>query len=424
MIERTPYWLDTAARQHTTGHDLPAQVDVAVIGGGLTGLSAAIHLSRKGASVALLERGTLGSGASGRNGGMCTTGATVGFGTLLKRYGADTAARLFLAYNDAIDLVESLVEQESIDCHFKRWGKLVLAAKPEHVERFEADRSTLAQHLGHETHVISRADLESEVNSERYYGGHLDPKGAGLHVGKFVMGLARVASRLGATLHEHANVVSMSRSANGHVLQTSAGRLSASQVLVATNGYTDRALPYFRRRVVPVRAASIVTEPLSDALAQALMPTGRMATDTSNLITYFRLTPDNRVLIGGRAAYGFSESRSDRASSEMFRSALAEIFPGLRDVRVDYAWSGLTGFTLDRIPHAGERDGVFYAMGYCGHGVQMATYMGRQMADVMDGKPDANPWRQFRFRSIPLYFGRPWFLPLSDTYFKIKDRIS
>ena len=424
MSSPVSYWLATAPPLRTSSQILPRQVDVAVIGGGLTGLSASLHLADKGATVAVLERDRIGSGASGRNGGMCTNGATLPFGVMMRRYGPETAAQLFRVYSDAIDLVEGLVERERIDCSFARWGKLVLAAKPEHYERLQAEAEALEGYAGHELRTIPRDHLEAEIDSRHYYGAQLDPGSAGLHVAKFVMGLAEAAQRRGVDLFEGVKVIGVRGGTGENVVQTSAGSLRAKQVLLATNGYTDKAMPYFQRRVVSVRAASIATEPLPAELARELMPGARMATDTSNLITYFRLTPDNRLLIGGRAAYGVSERRTNQASARTLRSKLAAIFPRMRDVRIDHAWSGLTGFTLDRIPHAGEHGGVYYSLGYCGHGVQMATYMGRQMAEVMDGNAEANPWRSFRLRPIPLYFGRPWFLPLSDLYYKVKDRIS
>lgn len=399
-------------------------VDVAIVGGGLTGLSASMHLAENGATVAVVEQDSVGGGASGRNGGMCTNGATVSFGALLRRYGPDTAARLFRLYGSAIDLVEKLVETERIDCEFRRWGKLVLAAKPEHYERLQVEAELLACHVGHEVHIVPREGVGVEVSSSHYHGGQIDPSSAGLHVGQFVMGLAAAAERRGVHLMERTKVLGIERSRDGHMVETSAGSMRAAQVLLATNGYTDNAVPHFRRRVVAVRAASITTEPLPAELARELMPGARMVTDTSNLITYFRLTPDDRLLIGGRAALGLSERRSDHVSASILRSKLVQIFPQLRDVRIDHAWSGLTGFTLDRIPHAGEHAGIYYSLGYCGHGVQMATFMGKQMAEVIGGNVAANPWRDFPFRPVPLYFGNPWFLPLSDLYFRVKDRVS
>jgi glycine/D-amino acid oxidase-like deaminating enzyme len=419
-----PYWLDTApASADYSGRELPAAVDVAVIGGGFTGLSAGIHLAKKGASVAILEKDRFGWGASGRNGGMCTTGATVGFLTLIKRYGIDTAKRLYLVYDEAINCVERLATQEGFECHFARSGKLSLAAKPEHFAGFEKTHDALAAHLGHETMLVRASELNGEIGSSFYHGGLVEPTSAGLHVGKFARGLVSLADRLGASLHEDAAVVGLQKADGGYAVQTKTSVVRASQVLVATNGYTDGAVPYFRRRIVPVGSFIVVTEPLGESAVQTLMPTRRMASDTRNLIYYFRVTPDNRMLFGGRAQYTLPSPGADRRSAQILQQGMVSVFPSLRDAKVEYAWGGQVGFTFDRIPHAGEHDGMYYSMGYCGHGVQMSTYMGQQMAEVMNGHPEANPWRDFRFKAVPLHFGNPWFLPLADAYYRVKDKI-
>jgi glycine/D-amino acid oxidase-like deaminating enzyme len=420
------YWLDTApSTPDYAGTTLPSSVDVAIVGGGLTGLSAAIHLSRKGASVALLETERFGWGASGRNGGMCTTGATIGFLALIRRYGVETAKKLFSAYGDAIDLVERLVTEEAIDCAFARSGKLELAAKPSHVGEMKATQDALARHLGYETTFLTATQIGSEIGTTSYSAGLVDRNGAGLHVGRFTRGLVSVADRLGVGLHEKTMVLGLQKiTGSQHDVRTNRGMTRASQVLLATDGYTGGAVPRFQRRIVPVGSFIVVTEPLDARVVDELMPTRRMASDTKNLLYYFRITPDNRMLFGGRAQYAMSNPKADRRSARILQKGMVDVFPALADASLDYAWGGQVGLTLDRIPHAGVHDGVFFSMGYCGHGVQMATYMGRQMAEVMDGRPEANPWGAFPFRAVPLHFGPPWFLPFADVYYHVKDKVS
>ena len=422
QIRNTPYWLDTTPAFVGSRTELPDRVDVAIVGGGLTGLSSAVHLARGGASVVVFDKERIGWGASGRNGGMCV-GPTVDFLTLEKRYDRATAVRIFKLYAEAIDGLESVIEQEGIDCDFVRSGSLVLAAKPAHYDAMEAERDAIAEHVGHEMKMIPRSELGTEIDSGHYFGGKLDPREAGLHPAKLVLGLAAAADRLGVTVLERTPVEQLTRSAGTHVVHTSAGPVMASQVLLATEGYIDRTVRSLQRRIVPVGAASVTTGPLPEELATELMPGGRMMTDTSNLITYFRLTPDRRLLIGGRSAHGLTEERSDRGSSRIYRRKIDEIFPALAGVDLEYAWSGKVGFTFHYLPHAGERDGVYYSLGYCGHGVPMGTYMGRQMAAIMNGDESANPWRGFKLRAIPMYFGTPWFLPLSEAYYRVKDKL-
>lgn len=422
-MKSVPYWLDTAPPgRDRTAADVGGRTDVAVVGAGLTGLSAALHLARKGANVTVLEQDTVGWGASGRNGGMCTTGLAIGFLTAVERYGLPTAKALYLSYNEAIDTVEKLVSEESIDCDFTRTGKLNLAAKPAHYERLARTHEALAEMVGYETHLIPKKDIRSEIGSDHYYGAMADPLGAGLHVGKFVRGLADAAESLGVRIHEKAPVTKARRiSGTTHDLTTPVGTLRADKVLVATSGHTQAPFRWLRNRIVPVGSFILVTEPLSQEVVDELMPTRRMASDTKNILYYFRITPDNRLLFGGRARFAMSSPESDLKSGRILRKGMLSVFPQLDGVRIDYCWGGLVDITMDQMVHAGEKDGLFYSVGYSGHGVQMATHMGRQMAEVLDGRPAANPWRGLKFPRVPGHFGPPWFLPFAGAYYRALD---
>ena len=418
------YWIDTAPDgPDYTRTTLPPSVDVAVIGGGLTGMSAAIHLRAKGASVALLEAEKLGWGASARNGGMSTPGITISYRKALAKYGRARADEMYLAYDAAINTVERLITSHAIDCNWKRAGKINLAVKPAHFASYVKGAEALQANLGHEVLVIPPEKIRTEIGSDYYVGGVVDPRGAGLHVGKFCRGMAGVAAAAGAGLHEAARVTSVQNLEGGHEVRTSRGNVKARQVLVATDGYTGRATPFYQRRIVPVGSFIIATEPLPEALVDELMPTRRMASDSKNLVFYFRITPDNRMLFGGRAKFRLSNPEADLDSAKILREGMVKVFPQLAGTGIDYAWGGLVGITLDRVPHAGEHDGVFYSMGYNGHGVQMATHMGMVMAEVMDGHPEVNPWRDLRFPLVPGHFGPPWFLPFADAYYKFRDAV-
>ncbi|HEY5832419.1 NAD(P)/FAD-dependent oxidoreductase [Streptomyces sp.] len=424
-VKPVPYWLDTApAGRDRTAVDIDGRTDVAIVGAGLTGLSAALHLARKGAQVTVLEQETVGWGASGRNGGMCTTGLAIGFLTAVARYGIPTAKALYLSYNEAIDTVEKLVSEESIDCDFSRTGKLNLAAKPAHYERLARTHEALAELIGYETQLIPRKDMRTEIGSDHYYGGMADPQGAGLHVGKFVRGLADAAEALGVRIHEKAPVTRVRRiSGTRHDLTTPVGTVRADKVLVATSGHTQAPFRWLRNRIVPVGSFILVTEPLRQEVVDELMPTRRMASDSKNILYYFRITPDNRLLFGGRARFAMSSPESDVKSGRILRKGMLSVFPQLDGVRIDYCWGGLVDISMDQMVHAGEQDGLFYSVGYSGHGVQMATHMGRQMAEVLDGRPSANPWRGLKFPRVPGHFGPPWFLPFAGAYYRALDVI-
>lgn len=422
----TSYWLDTAPkgspeRSKTT---VDGRTDVAVVGGGLTGVVAALHLARRGATVQLFEQDTVGFGASGRNGGMATTGLSIGIRDAVAKLGFDRAASLSRAYREAVDLIEELVTEEGIDCNFARPGKLILASKPTHVQGFEKTAELLNVRLGLETQVIPKSELRHEIGSDAFHGGMVDSKSASLHVGKYIRGLGEAAERAGVTIHEKAPVQRLTRLGSGHVLETPRGRIQADQVLLATGAYTGRPFRWHQVRIAPVGSFIIATEPLGASVCDDLLPTRRVASDSKNLLNYFRITPDHRLLFGGRARFAMSNPQSDEKSGKLLRDAMVHVFPQLVGARIDYCWGGLVDMTLDRMVKAGQHDGVYYSMGYAGHGVQMATYMGRQMAEYMSGVTEANIWRDFEFRRIPGHFGPPWFLPFAGAYYKFKDRVS
>ncbi|KJL29094.1 NAD(P)/FAD-dependent oxidoreductase [Microbacterium oxydans] len=422
------YWLDTAtpSGDHTET-PIPREVDVAVVGAGFTGLSTAYHAAKAGLSVAVLEANTVVWGASGRNGGMVTNGLGMGFRDAVARYGEAKAKEYIDLYNDAVDLIEQLVVENDLDVDFERRGKLILASKESHFEGVRKTSEALRRLAGHDTEVLDREQIRAEVGSSAFFGGFTETRSAAVHVAKFGHALAALAIREGASIHENAEVTDLRRIGSGttHELVTTRGTIRAGKVVVGTSGYTGRPFGWLQRRVVPVGSFITVTEPLPKDLAHELLPNRRVATDTFNLLHYFRLTPDDRLLFGGRARFALSDPASDRKSGEILVAARDAIYPQLRDVTTEYMWGGLVDISMDRMVHAGERNGLFYSMAYSGHGVQMATYMGKVMADVVAGRPEANPWRDLKNPWIPGYFGNPWLhLRAGGTWYGLKDRMS
>lgn len=417
------YWLDTAPR-FTGGAAGPVEgrVDVAVIGGGFTGLSAALALAKRGASVMVLEAGRVAGEASGRNGGQCNSGTAHDFASLAARFGVETARKFYQAHVDAVDDVERIARDEGIDCSFRRCGRLKLAAKPEHYDKLARAAETLSTVDPH-IRLLSRTDLTAEISSDAFHGGLLQTTSAQLHVGKFGVGLADAAARKGAVIHEGAPVYGLTTAAGGGwELRTPKGVVQAGQVLVATGGASPLGpFGWFRRRIVSVGSFVIATEPLPEAVTRALFPGQRNYVTSKNIGNYFRLSPDNRLIFGGRARFAVSDPLSDAKSGRILDSTMRTLFPALKDVKVDYCWGGMVDLTADRLPRAGEHDGIFYAMGYSGHGTQMAVHMGERMARVMGGERAANPWADLSWPPVPGHLGKPWFLPLVGLYYRIQD---
>jgi len=417
------YWHETA-KAFDGGRQGPVdgRCDVAVIGGGFTGLSAALALSKKGAKVTLVEAGRVGGEASGRNGGHCNNGLSSDFRAIAERFGLPLARSMYRAFDAAVDSVERIVREEKIDCDFKRSGKIKLAAKPEHYDDLARSYELMSREVDPDTDLVPPAAIKSEIGSDSFHGGLVYRKSGQMHMGKFAGGLAAAASRQGAAIFENAPVTRLRRiSGRKHEITTDRGSLTADQVLLATGTSIRGPFFHFRRRIIPVGSFIIATQPLSENVLGDLMPMRRTATTTKYIGNYFRISPDNRLIFGGRARFAMSSPTSDLKSGRILEKSMLSLFPQLGGTAIDYCWGGLVDMTADRLPRAGEHDGLFYSMGYSGHGTQMSVHMGQVMAEVMNGRTEANPLRELDWPAIPGHFGPPWFLPFVGAYYRVKD---
>lgn len=419
------YWQDTA--QAFTGGATAApsgDYDVAVIGAGFTGLGAARRLAMEGRRVIVLEAETVGFGASGRNGGHLNNGVAHSFTGAIATYGVETARAMYKAFDDGIDTIERIIAEEAIDCNFRRAGKLKLASKPQHYEGLARNLEAINRTVDPDTAMLTKAELAGEIGSDIFHGAMLQKKSAMMHMGRFVSGLAEAAVRHGAEIHEKTPVTGRRLTVSGHELETPKGIVRAAKVMLATGAYTPKTFSYFRRRIVPVGSFLLATRPLTEAEVQSVMPGNRTCVTSLNVGNYFRLAPDNRLIFGGRARFSATSNQtSDEKSGRILKDALQGIFPQLGDIAVDYCWGGLVDMTKDRFPRAGEADGVHFAMGYSGHGAQIATHMGEFVAEQILGRARNNPWAELPWPAIPGHLGQPWFLPMVGAYYKFKDRI-
>jgi glycine/D-amino acid oxidase-like deaminating enzyme len=433
-INEKTFWLETVELPVPAPHEFPQRVDFAVIGAGFTGLSAARSLARGGASVAVFDAQTIGWGASSRNGGMVLTGLKLPAATLIARYGKEATARMYAASLASIDFVGKLVREENIACDFARSGHLEVACKSKHFDDFRRSAEGTARHFNHQQRLIPRDQLQSEIGSAIYHGGLVDDASAGVNPARLVAGLASAAERAGAAIFEHAHVDQIQREgASGWKVATARGTLRAQNVVVATSGYTSRVTPALQKKIIPIGSYIIVTEVLPEKLASELSPRNRMIYDSKNYLYYYRLTPDRRMLFGGRAAF-FPETNSTiRRSAEILRRGMLTVYPQLRDAKIEYVWGGTLDFAFDIMPHAGQLDGLHFSLGYAGHGVAMSTYLGDKVAhSILQGRNespnegarrDENPFAAIPFPGAPLglYNGRPWFLPFAGAWYKVLD---
>ena len=431
-INEKTFWLETVEIPTPVARDFPQQADVAIIGAGFTGLSAARTLAKSGASVAVFDAQTIGWGASSRNGGMVLTGLKLPASTLIARYGKEATARMYAASLESIDFVEKLVREENIACDFARCGHLEVACKPKHFDDFRRSADETARHFNHRhcQRLIPRDQLQSEIGSAIYHGGLVDESSAGVNPARLVAGLASAAERAGAAIFEHSHVEEIQREgARGWKIATQRGTLRAQNVFVATSGYTSRVTPTLQKKIIPIGSYIIVTEVLPQKLAAELSPRNRMIFDSKNYLYYYRLTPDRRMLFGGRAAFFPETSSTIRRSAEILRRGMLTVYPQLRDAKIEYVWGGTLDFAFDIMPHAGQLDGLHFSLGYAGHGVAMSTYLGDKIAhSILHGREgnsggNENPFAQIPFPNAPLglYNGRPWFLPVAGVWYKILD---
>ena len=433
MVQEKNFWLTTAEMPRIERRPLPERVDVAILGAGFTGLSAARTLARSGARVAVLESQTVGWGASSRNGGMVLTGLKLGAADLLSHYGKEATRRMFAASLEAISTVEQVVAEEKINCDFSRCGHLEVANKPGHFDAFERSAETMERELGHCVRIVPRENLFAEIGSKVYFGGLVDELSAGVNPARYVGGLGAAAARAGAEIHEQTRAENIqaasSDGSRGWKISTSRGAFWARDVLIATSGYTGDTTPSLRRKIIPIGSYIIVTEVLPEAVAAEVSPRNRMIYNSLYFTHYYRLTPGRRMLFGGRAAFFPENENTVRESQAILQRDMITIFPQLREAKVEYVWGGTLDFAFDMMPHTGKMDGLYYSVGYAGHGVAMATLLGKKMAEQIAAGNSAKvdiPFSEIPFKGAPLglYRRKPWFLPLAGMWFRFLDLIS
>ena len=418
------YWHTTVQMPDASNlTPIPEKADVAIIGGGYTGLSAARTFAKNNVHAVVLEAETIGWGASSRNGGMTLTGLKVAMQTAITRYGRDLARSLFQASIDSVSLVEQIVQEENINCGFARTGHLLAANKPKHYEALKGEVDFMAKEFNHKVHLVSPKDLHTEIGTDVYHGALVDEVSAGLNPAQYVAGLAAAAAKAGAILCARARVNRIRRNGTRFIVETERGSLEVDSVLVATSGYTGNVTRNLQRKIIPIGSFIIATEQLSDELANELSPKNRMIFDFKHFLNYFRLW-DNRMIFGGRAAFFPENENTVAQSGEILRNEMLKVYPQLKDAKVEYVWGGTLDFAFDQMTHVGEEDGMHYSLGYAGHGVAMATYLGKTTAEAMlKGNIKEHPFAKFAFPAAPLglYTGSPWFLPFAGMWYKILD---
>ncbi|MEM7226056.1 MAG: FAD-binding oxidoreductase [Pseudomonadota bacterium] len=416
-----PYWWLAAPRPESRAEGLPERADVAVVGSGYTGLSAALTLARAGRDVVVLESGPAGFGASSRNAGILGKTLKHSFAGLLESSGENYAVAVYRELDAAFDYVTRLIADERIACHFALCGRYMAANSPSHYEAMAHELDLKRKYLGFESEMVSRADQHREFASDLYHGGAIVPELGSLHPGLYHAGLLDRAVEAGAAVIDHTAVTAIRPERGGFDVATTRGPVRVRDVAVATNGYTRGATPWLRRRVVPFRAFMIATEALSEETVSRILPKNRTAQDFNNNLIYLRRAPDSpRILLGGLTGTMTDDLRK---MAQRLHGKLSQVLPELGSARISRAWNGFGGGTFDLYPHLGIHNGMHYALGYCFAGIPMGTYLGHKMALRILGDPDAATI--FADRDFPTkwwYRGQPWFLPAYIASCNWRDR--
>jgi glycine/D-amino acid oxidase-like deaminating enzyme len=386
---------------------LPAATDVLVVGAGYTGLSAARETAAAGLTTYVLEAGSIGAGCSGRNGGQVAYSLKPSFARLKSLHGALRAFAICREGFEALAYLRTLCRE--IDCDWRDCGCFFGAHTPRHFKRMALEARNQPAGLEQRVSVLPKSEQHQEIDSEFYHGGCVYHDDASVDPMRLLLGLLDRARRAGAAVLDGCAAQAVRRTRDGFEVLTSRGVIKARKVLIATNGYSGPLSRWHRRRVIPIGSYQIATEPLGRERVRALIPRGRNIVDSRRVVVYFRPSPDGeRIIFGGRAALA---ERDPLACVPRLRSMLAQIFPQLRDVALDYAWVGWVAYTFDTMPHLGCRDGIYYCMGYCGQGVPLAPYFGMKIGRQMAGAPEADTALDgLAFPTRPYYSGRPWFL--------------
>ena len=398
------------------------ETDICVVGAGYSGLSAAISLAENGFKVVMIEAAEVGWGASGRNGGQVVNGLNASLGTIQRRYGQETANFVGGLLQEGAGIIYDRIERYGINCDLKR-GNIYAAYTPKHMEELKAKQALWRSHGMDDHELLDKMHIRQHIGSDVYEGGMIDHSGAHMHPLNLALGEAAALESLGGVIFERSPVTKVEQDASGATVSTAKGQVRAKTALICGNAYLGNVVPELTARVMPVSTQMMATEPLGEERAKALLPTDMCVEDVRYILDYFRLSADHRLIFGGGVVYGGTDPADVEAK---LRPNMDKVFPQLKNVKVDYAWSGNFALSFSRVPQLGRLgNNIYFAHGYSGHGVTGSHLFGRILSEAVRGDMSrfdtfaSLPW-------IPFPGGRMFraqYSTLGSWWYALKDRL-
>ena len=418
-----PYWWDAAPLSLGDDASLPSHTDVVVVGSGFTGLSAALALARGGREVVVIEAESLGQGASTRNNGALVPYLYLKLDKLQKSFGVERGTAIAMTAVESMEFFLDFIRTEGIDCELAEHERFFLALTPAHHHTLSQLAALYPRHgidIGWES--LSGAALFEETGLDQYAGAVVARRAPGIHPGIYHAKLLERVRQAGAAVLDRTRVRQVVRDGGGLRVETSQGTLRARDVIVATNGYSGPEFPWARRRVISLRVFKAASEVLPDEIREGLFSTRRFLVNTRLNHTVIRLTPDRqRIIVGGRAGMMGSDAR---VHAEKLHRDMVQLVPALRPLRLTHCWDCRMGFTFDKLPFVGLHDGIHYAIGFCGVGITMGSWLGTRLAHrILGHAPAPTPYDDRPFPTRPLYRGQQWPVTLQMAWFNFKDKL-
>lgn len=422
-METNTIW-EVTAKYHQSYQELEEIIhtDVVIIGAGFTGISSSYHLQERGVSTVVLEQYTVGSGASGRNGGMMNTGYKLSASELINRFGVEDAKKLDQYALDCNEAVKEIAAKHQIDCDVRQCGHIGLARSEKNIRKFEKMQETISKYFNREIHVLKGLEIQEELQSDYFAAAYFDPLSYNFHPLNYVRGLAEVAVENGAQIYEHSKAIEIKKNSKKFVVTTPKGEVHADHLIYATDGYSDKITRELHKGIFPLASYIIATEPLSDRDVTELIPNDRNLYDTINLTNYFRRTPDNRIIFGG-SGIGYPAKLKYKEELIML---LTNVFPQLKGINIDYFWGGIIGATVEKFPVIGKtEEGAYYSVGYTGHGASQSTLHGKLLSQIILQEERISPiFENTPLKTVPMYQNKKLLVSAANMFFRLMDKLN